>query len=250
MFSRKLNFSLKSKRFLAAGIAVVLIGAGTFGVLGAASSGGSGSAVTVTATAEGAGARPAGFGGVPGSGERGSNARSGPAAGGSIGSVSGASTGGFTVVTPAGQNVTVKETSSTAYEKGRTPASPSVVSNGETALVLGTTDSTTITASQVIAQPPNNGANESSHVVPFTRAAAGTSKAVGQIPSTYKQGTGTIVSGAAADKATEAALSDYPGGIVDRVVQLSNGEYEVHNIGVNWPHHVFVNAEFKVVGAD
>jgi hypothetical protein len=25
---------------------------------------------------------------------------------------------------------------------------------------------------------------------------------------------------------------------------------EVHNIGVNWPHHVFVNQDFKVVGAE
>jgi hypothetical protein len=33
-------------------------------------------------------------------------------------------------------------------------------------------------------------------------------------------------------------------------VKLSNGEYEVHNIGVNWPHHVFVSHDFKVVGAD
>ena len=41
-----------------------------------------------------------------------------------------------------------------------------------------------------------------------------------------------------------------PGGVVDRVVQLSNGEYEVHNIGVNWPHHIFVNQEFTVVGAN
>jgi hypothetical protein len=24
---------------------------------------------------------------------------------------------------------------------------------------------------------------------------------------------------------------------------------EVHNIGVNWPHHLFVNHDFKVVGA-
>jgi len=34
------------------------------------------------------------------------------------------------------------------------------------------------------------------------------------------------------------------------VVKLSNGEYEVHQIGVNWPHHVFVNQGFKVVGAE
>jgi hypothetical protein len=25
---------------------------------------------------------------------------------------------------------------------------------------------------------------------------------------------------------------------------------EVHNIGVNWPHHIFVNQEFTVVGAN
>jgi hypothetical protein len=40
------------------------------------------------------------------------------------------------------------------------------------------------------------------------------------------------------------------GRAVDRVVKLSNGEYEVHYIGVNWPHHIFVNQDFKVVGAD
>ena len=67
---------------------------------------------------------------------------------------------------------------------------------------------------------------------------------------TIQQGSGTIVSGTTANKATEAALAAYPGGVVDRVVKLSNGEYEVHYIGVNWPHHIFVNEDFKVVGAD
>jgi hypothetical protein len=28
------------------------------------------------------------------------------------------------------------------------------------------------------------------------------------------------------------------------------GEYEAHNIGVKWPHHVFVNQKFEVVGAE
>jgi hypothetical protein len=87
-------------------------------------------------------------------------------------------------------------------------------------------------------------------VVPFTRGAKSTSKQAGQIPADYTQGQGTIVSGTAATKATEAALAAYPGGIVDRVVQLGNGEYEVHYIGVNWPHHIFVNADFQIVGAD
>ena len=53
-----------------------------------------------------------------------------------------------------------------------------------------------------------------------------------------------------ANKATGAALAAYAGGIVDRVVKLSTGEYEVHNIGVNWPHHIFVNQDFKVIAAE
>ncbi len=87
-------------------------------------------------------------------------------------------------------------------------------------------------------------------VVAFQRGAPSNAKQIGQIPADYTEGSGTIVGGATANKATEAALAAYSGGIVDRVVKLGNGEYEVHNIGVNWPHHVFVNQDFKVVGAD
>ena len=58
------------------------------------------------------------------------------------------------------------------------------------------------------------------------------------------------ISGTTANEATEAALLAYPGGVVDRVVKLNNGDYEVHNIGVNWPHHIFVNSNFKVIGAN
>jgi hypothetical protein len=32
--------------------------------------------------------------------------------------------------------------------------------------------------------------------------------------------------------------------------QCSSSDYEVHYIGVNWPHHVFVNQDFKVIGAE
>lgn len=81
------------------------------------------------------------------------------------------------------------------------------------------------------------------------RSAPTVSQEVGQIPANWSQGSGTIVGGTAANKATEAALAAYPGGIVDRVVQLSDGEDNVHYIGVNWPHHVFVNQDFTVVGA-
>ena len=87
-------------------------------------------------------------------------------------------------------------------------------------------------------------------MIPFKRGTATDSKEVGQIPANWSQGQGTIVSGTAANKATEAALAAYPGAVVDRVVLLSNGEYNVHYIGVNWPHHVFETASFKVVGAE
>src|SRR5579859_7166759 len=111
-----------------------------------------------------------------GSSGGGSNARSGPAAGGSSGTVGSVSTSGFTMTTSAGQKVTVDEASATTYEKGTSPASASAVTTGEPVLVLGTTDSTTITATQVIVQPPSNGLTATAKVVPFQRGAPATSK--------------------------------------------------------------------------
>jgi hypothetical protein len=146
--------------------------------------------------------------------------------------------------------VTVNETSSTTYQNGASSTSATSITTGQPVLVLGTTNGTTITATQVIVQPTSGSAPSSAAaVVPFQQGAPSTSKQVGQIPTSYTQGSGTIVSGTAANNATKAALAAYPGGVVDRVVQLSNGEYEVHYIGVNWPHHIFVNQSFQVVGA-
>ena len=182
----------------------------------------------------------------------GSNARSGPAAGGSFGTIGNVAKSSFTLTTSAGQEVTVDEASSTKYEKGTNSATKSILTKGTHVLVLGTVSSTTIKATQVIVKE-TGGRSEpatAATVVPFQRGAQETSKQVGQIPVSYSEGAGTIVSGMAANRATEAALAAYPGGIVDRVVKLSNGEYEVHNIGVNWPHHVFVNQDFKVVAAE
>jgi hypothetical protein len=158
----------------------------------------------------------------------------------------------FTILTPAGQKVTVKKTSSTKYDKGTSSSSATSVKKGVSVLVLGTTSGTTITATKVVVQPAGSGSASSTatEVVPFKRGSQSPSKQVGQIPASYSEGSGTIVSGAPANKATEAALVAYPGGVVDRVVKLSDAEYEVHNIGVNWPHHVFVNQQFKVVGAE
>jgi hypothetical protein len=246
MSSRKLT------RSIAAGVAAIAIGGGTYGIVSATSS----SASTTTsspATSSPATSSPATSSRPAtglGSGVAGSNARSGPAAGGAAGTVASVSASGFTMSTSAGQKVTVNEASSTTYQKGTSPAPASAITAGEPVLVLGTTSGTTITATQVTVQPAGGFTASSTQVVPFQRGVPTTSKQVGQIPASYSQGSGTIVSGTAADKATEAALSAYPGGIVDRVVKLSNGEYEVHYIGVNWPHHVFVNQGFKVVGAD
>jgi hypothetical protein len=87
-------------------------------------------------------------------------------------------------------------------------------------------------------------------VVPFQRGQPTAATPVGQVPPNFVPGTGTIITGIAADKAKAAALAVYAGGTVNRVVLLSNGDYNVHVIGVNWPHHVFVNTNFQVVGAE
>jgi hypothetical protein len=236
MFARRLTL------FIAIGATAVALGGGAYGIVSATADNASGTATTTRSLAATSGRRAAGGGG--------SNARSGPAAGGASGSVDSVSKSSFTLSTSAGQEVTVKTASSTTYRKGTSSISASAIGKGQSVVVLGTTNGTTITATQVIVQPSGSRPATSSAVVPFQRGAPSTSKQVGQIPANYTQGSGKIVSGTTANKATEAALAAYPGGIVDRVVKLSNGEYEVHNIGVNWPHHIFVNRTFKVVGAN
>jgi hypothetical protein len=233
MFPRKLT------RSVVAGAAAIAVAGGSYGIVSATS--GSGPA-----------AASSGFASAHRAGSGASNARSGPAAGGASGTVASVSTPSFTMTTSAGQKVTVDEASSTTYQKGTSPAPARALATGERVLVLGTTSGTTITATQVIVQPAGGGsaASPAATVIPFQRGAPATSKQAGQIPADYQQGSGTIVSGTAANKATEAALAAYPGGIADRVVKLSNGEYEVHYIGVNWPHHIFASQDFKVIGAN
>ena len=87
-------------------------------------------------------------------------------------------------------------------------------------------------------------------MIPFTRGLPSPTQVVGQVPQSYVQGSGTIVTGTAADRAQAAAVATYPGGTVDRVVLLSSGDYEVDMIAVNWPHHVFVSSDFNVMGAE
>jgi len=238
MFSRKIT------RSIAAGTAALAVAAGTYGIISATASGGSAAARTAPTTRFRS--NPASRPGAAGA----SNARSGPASGGTAGTVSNVSTSAFIVSTSAGQQVTVDEASSTNYEQGTRSSSASAIKTGKPVLVLGTTDGTTIRAVQVIVQPTRATSATPTAVIPFQRGAPSTSKQIGQIPADYRQGSGTIVGGTTANEATEAALAAYPGGIVDRVVKLSNNEYEVHNIGVNWPHHIFVAKNFKVIGAE
>jgi hypothetical protein len=236
-----------SKRVLGVAVALLVPALG-LGLAACGGTSGSAAAATPSTTATQTSAST-GFAGHASAGG-GSNARSTNAAGGSVGKVTGASASSFTMSTPTGEKVTVKETSSTIYDKGTDKSAASAVSKGKTVLVLGKVNSTTITASQVIVQPAINLSKASASVIAFKKGSQSASKTVGRVPTNYKEGSGTIVSGTAATKASKAALTSYAGGIVDRVVRLSNGEYEVHYIGVNWPHHIFVTSNFKVVGAN
>ncbi len=185
------------------------------------------------------------------SGALGPNARSAPSAGGAAGAITEISKSGVTLKTSAGQTVTVTYSNATKYDEGTKSITSSSLTVGEDVLVYGTASSTTIGASQVIVESPGSSMFvKSSAVISFTRGAPTDLKEVGEIPSGWTQGSGTIIAGTSADEATEAALEKYPGGIVDRVVRLSNGQYNVHYIGVNWPHHIFVSKDFKVVGAE
>src|SRR5205807_7724498 len=56
---------------------------------------------------------------------------SGPAAGGASGTVDSVSKSSFTISTAAGQKVTVKKASSTAYRKGTSSISASAIKKGE-----------------------------------------------------------------------------------------------------------------------
>jgi hypothetical protein len=240
--TRLIMLSRRLTTYIAIGTSAIAVSAGAYGIA-SASSNGSPAVAGTTPTAIASSTPMA---------KAGSNARSGPAAGGTLGTVSSVSKSSLILTTPAGQSVTVGKATSTSYRKGTSSIPASAVTKGQRVLVLGTTSGTSITATQVIVQTTGSASATSSaaKVIPFQRGAPATSKTVGQIPANYSQGSGTIVAGTAANKATEAALAAYPGGVIDRVVKLSNGQYEVHNIGVNWPHHIFVNQAFNVIGAN
>jgi hypothetical protein len=175
-----------SKRILGVGVALFI----PVLVVGLAACGGTSSstaATTPSATATRASA-PTGHTGSGG----GSNARSTNAAGGSVGKVAGESGASFAVSTPTGGTVTVKESSSTVYDKGTTRSVAIAVTKGKTVLVLGKVDSTTITASQVIVGPAINLSKASANVIAFKSPNESESESVWQIPASNKQGPGDV----------------------------------------------------------
>jgi hypothetical protein len=238
---RTVTRRLRSKRgglILAALVTFALAGYASVGVSSAAESG---SAVTADETPA-----PTPTASTPTDG----GARSGPADGGATGIVGSTTTSSFIISTATGVQVTINETTDTTYTENGESVTVSAVADGESVLVLGLVDSAVITAAQVVVQPDGDGgaaASQAAGVIAFQQGEPSPDQSVGQIPD-YTEGEGTIVSGATAFQAATAAQDVVPGGIADRVVQLADGEYEVHNISINWPHHVFVNEDFQVIG--
>jgi len=179
---------------------------------------------------------------------------SGPAAGGSTGLVDSTSASGFTMTTATGIKVTVNETPFTkTVEDAAGEHDGADVHRGSSVLVVGQDNVSTITADWVVIQPHGDGgaaAAKAQGVIPFQAGVPSPVQSVGTIPASYTQGAGTIVSGIQANVAVWVAQAEFPGGVVDRVVSLSDGSYEVHNISINWPHHVFVSEAFKYLGAE
>ncbi|MFC1443099.1 hypothetical protein ABUW04_33155 [Streptacidiphilus sp. N1-10] len=241
-FSRRRNIAV------VAGAAVLAVGGGiAIGVV-----------VTAGSSNTTAGA-PSGFKGgkgrgALGAGESGSNARSVNEPGGTSGTVSSVSGTGFTVTTPTGGKIPVSAGSSTAYRDATsgtpTAASADTVKNGVGVLVFGTVNNKSVTATTVTVEPAGSPyTTASSDVSALQRGQKSGNQAFGTIPADYSDGLGTIVGAATADLAVAAALAKYPGGLIDRVVQLSDGGYEVHNIGTTM-HHIFEDSTFKVTGAN
>ena len=197
-------FSSKRTRVIAAGVAAIAIGGGAYGIVSATASTGSGTATSSDVPPAATSGRPVPVAGIERSirtgrgrinrqGQQRVHVR-------------------LHVLTSAGEKVTVKETSSTTYEKGTNSASASAVTTASRPRAwnnrqhddhghAGHRATDTQRVHDVLGQV----------VIPFKRGAPSTSKQVGQIPANYTQGSGTIASGTTANKATEAALAAYPG---------------------------------------
>lgn len=173
--------------------------------------------------------------------------------GGATGIIESTSASGFTLQTWTGLDVTVTTANTTKVQDGSRRA----LRTGKSVLVFGVVDisgsTSSIAAIEIVVQPHGDGGaavGKRDGVLPIDPGEAAPTTSVGTIPADYTQGTGTIVSGWQAYAAFVNAQAVFPGGVVDRVVQLSEGNYEVHNEGIEWPHHVFETTQFRVEGAN
>jgi len=118
-----------------------------------------------------------------------------------------------------------------------------------TSIAIGTAAiAVAIGAYAVVNPSSSNGALDTANAATLAQPGQN-ERVVGQIPPNWRPGTGTIITGAAANKAKAVALAKYPGGTVNRVLKFSDGSYAVKYIKISWPHHVFVSKNFKVTGA-
>jgi hypothetical protein len=215
--------------------AVIALAGGLYGIVNATSGG---SAATRLTPAR---ADPGGLAG----GLR-PNARSGPAAGGAAGDVADVSASGFTLRTATGQTV------ATSWSAGKRSSSASRISAGRT-------------RPSVRNGKRNDDHSESGHSPAgeprWIRSVVGcrpgrvrpgaqfASKDVGQIPASTVLGSGR--SSMARPRPPRPKVHWRPTQAESStVVKLSNGQYEVHTIGVSWPHHIYVGHDPKVIGAD
>jgi hypothetical protein len=106
-----------------------------------------------------------------------------------------------------------------------------------------------IGAYAIVNSGSSNGASGTANAAPFAQPGQNNQRVVGEVPQGWHSGSGTIITGAAADEAKAVAVAKYPGGTVNRVLKLSDGSYAVHIIKISWPHHVFVSKTFEVTGA-
>ena len=199
---------------------------------------------------------PGGPGGPGGQGAR--PPRAPPSEGGIVGTVDSVSPSSFEVSLPSGAKATVATSPTTTYRMGANSASANAVAPGQPILALGIIQDvqgqrkTTVQASQVIVKPPGVtvAAPATGTDGGFQRGQQAAKKSDGNPPADYVEGAGTIVGPAESDRAIVAALTAYPNGVVNRVVKINATTYEVHHVGVPWPHHVFITTDFKYIGAN
>ncbi len=119
-----------------------------------------------------------------------------------------------------------------------------------TAIAIGTAAAAAaIGGYSIVHGGSGNGAAGTANAARFAQPGQNNQRVVGQVPQGWHSGSGTIITGAAANKAEAVAVAKYPGGTVNRVLKLSDGSYAVHMIKISWPHHVFVSTNFEVTGA-